>query len=300
MNEGVRRFTSIAVLGTVCCLGSACGTRNMMPPNAGGAATEKPQTMEKSMKLFKWARGMGVRMPDNEKRVMYLWFYEWHMFDAVSPGQHTHAAPLKNCEVDEEGANGRHWSDSIELKATACPDGADLVLKITNESKHDWPELAAIIPCFNPGHPKKKDDSELNENMVNENTWYLSAKGLAKHVKRTIYYNREFREGIDAQAKDGKFEWSGKWPATKSNAVVGIMIRESNDGKYVAGIAWEDFISAQGHNPWACMHLSIRVGPLKMGETKTIRGKIYLVAESKEDCLKRFRKDFGVKQEDAE
>ena len=131
--------------------------------------------------------------------------------------------------------------------------------------------------------------------MLKENTWYLSAEGLAKQKTRTIYYNDKFRKKIDAQAdKEGKFAWSGKWPATKSNAVAGIMIRESNDGQYVAGIAWEDFISAQGHNPWACMHLSIRVGPLKKGESKTLRGKIYLVAESKEDCLKRFQKDFGV------
>jgi hypothetical protein len=25
-----------------------------------------------------------------------------------------------------------------------------LVLKITNKSQHDWPELVAVIPCFNP------------------------------------------------------------------------------------------------------------------------------------------------------
>ena len=109
------------------------------------------------MKLFRWARGMGVRMPDNEKREMHLWFYEWHMFDAIMPGQHTRGTVLRQCEIDEAGTHGRQWSDTIELQATACPDGADLVLKITNKSEHDWPELAAIIPCFNPGNPRKTD-----------------------------------------------------------------------------------------------------------------------------------------------
>jgi hypothetical protein len=70
------------------------------------------------------------------------------------------------------------------------------------------------------------------------------------------------------------------------------MIRESTDGEYVTGIAWEDFISVQGHNPWCCMHLSIRVGALKKGESKTIRGRIYLFKGNKDECMELFKKDF--------
>jgi hypothetical protein len=70
------------------------------------------------------------------------------------------------------------------------------------------------------------------------------------------------------------------------------MVRESVDGKWVAGIAWVDFLSAQGHNPRKCAHLSVRVGPLKCGQSKTVRGKIYLFQGTKEDCLRHFRRDF--------
>jgi hypothetical protein len=45
------------------------------------------------------------------------------------------------------------------------------------------------------------------------------------------------------------------------------------------------------------MHLSIRVGPLKQGQTKTIRGRIYLLKGSKEDCLRRFTKDFSTRMD---
>jgi len=41
------------------------------------------------------------------------------------------------------------------------------------------------------------------------------------------------------------------------------------------------------------MHLSVKVGPLKRGETSEIRGKMYLFQGSKEDCLKRFQNDFA-------
>ena len=70
------------------------------------------------------------------------------------------------------------------------------------------------------------------------------------------------------------------------------MVRESEDGQWVTGIGWEDCLSSQGYNPLRCMHLSVRLGPLDPGETKHVRGKIYLFKGSKEDCLKRFQEDF--------
>ena len=83
-----------------------------------------------------------------------------------------------------------------------------------------------------------------------------------------------------------------KWPMSAENAAAGIIIRESEDNQWVSAIAWEDFLSAQGHNPWSCMHLCVRVGPLAIGESKTIRGRMHLFPGNKEDCLARFRKEF--------
>ena len=56
------------------------------------------------------------------------------------------------------------------------------------------------------------------------------------------------------------------------------------------------YLSAQGHNPWNCMHLSIKVGPLKQGQRRTINGKIYLFEGSREDCLQAFRRDFADRE----
>ena len=80
---------------------------------------------------------------------------------------------------------------------------------------------------------------------------------------------------------------------SEPNTVGGLIVREATDGKWVCGIAWEDFLSAQGHNPWECMHLSIRIGPLESGKSKTIRGRIYVFEGDKEDLLQRYRDDFG-------
>ena len=101
----------------------------------------------------------------------------------------------------------------------------------------------------------------------------------------------------EKESKDGNFvfaskKYNYKWPVSERNAQAGLMIRESKIDNMVMGIAWNSYISVQGHNPWHCMHLSVRVGPLKQGETKTIHGKIYLFEGEKEDCLKKYKKDF--------
>ncbi len=63
--------------------------------------------------------------------------------------------------------------------------------------------------------------------------------------------------------------------------------------EWVAGIARERFVSAQGHNPWRCMHLSIRVGPLKRGESRNVRGRVLLFPGTKEMCMERFKAEFS-------
>ena len=86
----------------------------------------------------------------------------------------------------------------------------------------------------------------------------------------------------------------GMWPISPDNAQTGLILRESDDGGWVSGIAWENYLSVSGHYPLRCMHLSARVGPLAPGGTRMIRGKIYLFSGTKEDGLSKFREDFSV------
>ena len=121
----------------------------------------------------------------------------------------------------------------------------------------------------------------------------LGPDGLVQLNKREIHFNSEVRRAVDAEAKDGRYVWSNKWPTAEPNATAGVLIRESTDSKWVTGIVWEEFLSAQGHNPWDCMHLCVRVGPLRAGRSKQINGKIYLFPGTKQECLQRIRTDFN-------
>ena len=248
------------------------------------SAQEQP-----SLKLFTWDRGIGVQISDHPDMKMYLWFYEWNMFDAMETGQHTRGYRVEKREASEDARRASLESKDFQLEATAGAGSVDLVMKVTNNSDHDWPELAAIIPCLNPG-----PSGRCNKQMANTHTHFHAAGGLEKLHAREIHFNHDYRKAIDKEAKEGKYAWSDKWPKSEVDATAGLLVRESTDGRFVTGIAWEDFISAQGHNPWKCMHLSIRVGPLGRGQSKTVRGKIYLLEGTRQDLMKRYAKDLSV------
>jgi hypothetical protein len=249
------------------------------------ACQEKPKTV----KLWDWERGIAVESRQQPDMAVFLWFYEWNMFDAVKKGEHTAGAFKWPRQVNQDQSEAVIGSDDLRLTMRALEGGADLTLKITNKSGHDWPALAGIIPCFSPG---KLGENPRNPEFANEKTYFLGPQGLELLKKREMHFNDKYRKSIEAVSRQGQFVFSDKWPTAEPNARAGLLVRESKDGQWVAGIAWEDYLSVQGHNPWQCMHLCIRVGPLKQGATKTVRGKIYLYQGTKEGCLKRYQRDF--------
>jgi hypothetical protein len=245
-----------------------------------------------NVRLFEWERGIGVESLEQPGMSMYLWFYEWNMFEAVQSGQHTHADFAQfTHHVDAAGRRAEIRGANMTLKFTAVRDGADMRLRVTNRSDHDWPDLAGIIPCFNPGPTASR-----NPAFANENTWFVGPDGLARQDKREIHFNADLRSRVDACSGQGSFAWSRKWPTSPVNSTAGLLLRESTDGQWATGIAWERFLSAQGHNPWKCMHLCVLVGPLKKGQTRTVHGRIYLFKGTRDDCLQRYRGEFGRKE----
>ncbi|RPI24834.1 MAG: hypothetical protein EHM61_16020 [Acidobacteria bacterium] len=238
-----------------------------------------------------WGAG-GVQLCRRDKAAvaMFLWLYEWNLFDAVQKGEHTHGdvLPKRVISVNQEEASVS--SADIEFRLRAIEDGATIRLVITNRSDHDWPPLAAIIPCFNPGPAALRSRGFSDEEHTH--TYFLGSEGLEPLGTREIHFRRELRPLIDQLSPSGQFVFTHKWPTSLENAGGGILIREAEDAQWVTGIAWEDYVAVQGHNPWKCMHLAPRVGPLRRGETKTVRGRIYLFAGNRNDCLAKYRRDF--------
>lgn len=254
------------------------------------------------MKLSIWERGVKFTSSTDEGTFAYLWFYEWSLFDAVQGGEHKSGLSDWAWTIDSEGKRAQSKSDWFKISAEATTDGADLLLEVTNNTDRDWPDIAAIIPCFNPGFDRHKvTDAVPNPNFFDDDysgTYFLGKDGLELirgEFPREIHFNQSKISSVEDWSKereDGQFVWYHKWPTSKRNAYAGLMVRESEDRKQTMAIAWDSFLTAQGHNPWKCLHLSVRLGPMKPGETKTIRGKVYLFDGSKEDCLEKYRRDF--------
>ncbi len=66
----------------------------------------------------------------------------------------------------------------------------------------------------------------------------------------------------------------------------------SGDESMILAVAWEPYQEIfQG--VITCMHSDFRIGGLKPGESKTIRGKIYVVPSDSTALIERFERDFG-------
>jgi len=237
------------------------------------------------IQLVPWERSFAVEAVADPSTRAYFWFYEWHLFDAVLPGEHTGGRHDFPWTVTDARAQADAWG--IRFEARTVEDGAELELSVTNESDHDWPEAAGIIPCLSPGHAGVVEQSACFVDDDRTLTYYLGPDGLELLEAREMHFNERLRPWLDAYSPTGEFVFSDKWPTSDRNAVQGLIVREALGGGWVTGIAWEDFVGAQGHNPWNCMHLSVCVGPLARGETKTVRGRIYLFEGTREDVLER-------------
>jgi len=77
-------------------------------------------------------------------------------------------------------------------------------------------------------------------------------------------------------------------PDVPSNGLIGCF---SADGRYILATAWEPYQELfQG--VVICLHSDFRLGGLSPGETKTARGKIYLIKNDAEELLRRYQRDF--------
>ena len=77
-------------------------------------------------------------------------------------------------------------------------------------------------------------------------------------------------------------------PLVPSNGLIGCV---SGDGSKILATAWEPYqelFQGVAH----CVHSDFRIGGLKPGETKRIKGKLYILPNDVEGLLARYKKDF--------
>ena len=63
--------------------------------------------------------------------------------------------------------------------------------------------------------------------------------------------------------------------------------------RMTAGMYWERTIRVSNRHPADCLHAWVDLGPLEVGQSRTVCGKIYLIEGTKDDLLDHWRVDFN-------
>src|SRR4051812_23280091 len=83
-SQAMRRYSSMLLLLAL-----------MVAPEVFGQGTRKAQEPSPKLRLSlvqgqnAWETGLAVESRDQQGMAVFLWFYEWNMFDAVKKGEHT-------------------------------------------------------------------------------------------------------------------------------------------------------------------------------------------------------------------
>jgi hypothetical protein len=270
---------ALALLGAAGCGRAPAQAPGHSPAPASAAAEPAPLALES------WERGIALRSLEDEGMDMYLWFYEWNLLGAFGPGDSSPGAYHEGrVSVAPDGRSARVELPYAALACAVDADGVALELTVTNPLDRPFGELASIVPCFNPG-PEERRTHALAHHFA---TYYAGATGLERAPEREMHFNAAYRERLEQLSPALEFAFSSKWPTSAHDAHGGLLLRESRDGRFVTGIAWEDFLGAQAHNPWQCLHLAVRVGPLAPGASRTIRGRIWHFAGGREELYQRW------------
>ena len=86
------------------------------------------------IRLGKWDIGISIQHPGQKGMNIYLWFYEWRMFDAVEKGEHTHGRADFPWAIGDDGSEAHAEIGGIRPESVrACPS--------------IWKRVCDAMPC---------------------------------------------------------------------------------------------------------------------------------------------------------
>jgi hypothetical protein len=236
-------------------------------------------------------------VPGKEIRVLYLEAYCRADAHDADWGKHTvvgHQTELVSADKDGKRIELKcTLNDGVTVKhiITAKADEIDFQLTANNPtqkvSEAVWAQPCIRVGDFtglgDPNNPRseayiKKSfvflDGKLS--LMPTQDWATEARYVPGQVWRAPHV-----PGKDVNPRPLN-------PHVPSNGIIGCF---SGDDQWMLASVWEPYHELfQG--VITCVHSDFRLGGLKPGETKAIRGKIYIVPNNVDALLKRYAKDF--------
>lgn len=274
-------------------------TRVASPASAAHPATESPPPRSLTLD-FESPHTLVIRgdhLPEGAIRINYLEAYcragstdaDW-VAHTVIP----HRAELLEIRTDRRTLRLRDTlADGVvvEHTITAHPDEVDFRLRARNpgpaRSEAHWAQPCVRLGGFTGFDPRGRDLDDYLPKC------FLFLDGRLVRLSDVRPWAREARytpgqvwcpQGVPRTDVNPR----PLSPLVPSNGLIGAF---SADEKLLFATAWEPYQELfQG--VIRCLHSDLRVGGLAPGETKDIRGKIYLVPHDIPGLLKRYARDF--------
>ena len=261
-----------------------------------GTALRTPRAEERSSEglTISWDRNLlfirDAKMPGGSVEVNYLEAYcrsgstnrPWEQtviphqtekLDATSDGKF-----IRLLSKLEGGVEVRHeiraGQDEVGFQVTAVNPGSG------------YADVVWVQPCIRVGLFTGRGQQDYVERSFIYVTGKLTPLDRTKHTTEAIYKGGQIYVPAGIGLRDVNPRPIS--PDVPSNGLIGCF---SADGRYILATAWEPYQELfQG--VVVCLHSDFRIGGLSPGQTKTARGKIYIVPNDPEELLRRYRRDF--------
>ena len=244
----------------------------------------------------------GAKIPGKEIRVHYLEAYCRAGSTDADWSKHTgipHTNQLISLSADKSVLRLRDTlADGliVEHTITAGKDEVDFRLVAQNPTAHrseaHWAQPCARLGAFS-GFSNDRRQGDINDYLPK---CFIFLDGqLARMPTRDWATQARYVPGQVWCPRDVPRSDVNPRPLSKlvpSNGLIGCF---SGDEKLVFATAWEPYQELfQGVA--RCVHSDFRLGGIGPGETRRIRGKIYIVPNDVPALLKRYERDFSEQQ----
>jgi|GEM_PF-388577 len=251
-----------------------------------------------------WLVIRGAGLPGGELRINYLEAY--CRAGSTNADWAEHTVIKHTCELIAASTDGK----TLKLRDTLA-DGVTVDHTITAGADEVSFDLVAHNPTNKPsGAHWAQPCVRLGEFAGSKDGTDLSKGDLSDYVPKCFIFlgGKLARMPTAHWATDARYMPGQVWapagvprtdvnprplsPAVPSNGLIGCF---SGDEKLLFATAWEPYQELfQGVG--RCLHSDFRIGGLTPGETKEIRGKIYLTASDIPALLARYAADFPEHQ----
>jgi hypothetical protein len=167
-------------------------------------------------------------------------------------------------------------------------DGVEITVTLKNRGR-EAVDLEWFEPCIRVGRFTSRKQSNYVSRCFIYTDHGLKTLDTLPHNEEALYRGGQVYVPPDIHHDDVNPRPIS--PVTPVNGIIGCF---SADNQYLLATAWER-TQHLFQGVIVCVHSDPHLGGLKPGETKRLRGKIYLMRNDPAALLRRYQRDFGVK-----